>query len=134
RGTSTSVPTHEVAVIEPGTSTPTSLPEFVIPTEVPDYGEAFYATAVAIAQTLDTNTPVPGIPPRKQGLGEELMQRAVATTLILFPVPTGYVPPRATGPAWPPTPVIVDRPAGDGLMIEDLNEGSSMHYLQRVNG
>lgn len=86
-----SVPLHNVAGLQSGTSVPTSVTEYIIPTEEPtpvyggtDYAEAFYATAVIIAQTLSTNTPVPDMPPEKQGLGEELIQHAVATTLVLL--------------------------------------------------
>lgn len=137
-----SVPSHDIAGKELGTNTPTSVPEYIIPTEEPnpeyggtDYAEAFYATAVTIAQTLSTITPVPGIPPEKQGLGGELMQRAVATTLVLYPVPEGYEPPRATEPPWPPKPVIVNRPAGDGFMIDRIvGDSRSASTIWRVNG
>jgi len=138
-GTPTSVSSHDVAALEVETSTPTYTAPTEVPTEVPstDYGEAFYATAVAIAQTLDISTPVPGIPPEKQGLSEERMQRAVATALILFPVPTGYVPPRATEPPWPPPPppIVNNRPAGNGFMIDYFNGDSlSANTISRVNG
>src|SRR4051812_4546510 len=48
----TFVPSPDVAIIELWTNTPTYIAPTEVPTEVPstDYGEAFYATAVAIAQ------------------------------------------------------------------------------------
>lgn len=100
----------------------------VVPTEVipiestptVDYASSFYATAVAIAQTLPSPSPVPGWSDDKQPFfsNKDLMIRASGTTRALYPPPPDYYVPTVEPNTWP-TPIPAEREAGDGIIVDE---------------